>query len=70
MESLNILLRYEKYIPVLSEEEQAKLLDTPPTLIQLQDWDKRLSARNESINERFRRSYDKIIKQNKWKKTT
>lgn len=65
MESLNILLRYEKYIPVLSDEEQEGLLDQPPTLLQLQDWERRLaelSARTTTIEERFKRSYDKIIK--------
>lgn len=68
MESLNILLVYEKYIPVLSEEEQRKLLEERPTLIQLQDWNNRLSSYNKGIEERFNRSYDKIIKQkSKWK---
>lgn len=63
MESLNILLMYEKYIPVLSEEEQKRLLEERPTLIQLQDWNNRLSSYNKEIEERFKRSYDKIIKQ-------
>lgn len=62
MEYLDILLRYERYIPVLSEEEQIRLLDQQPTLAQLQDWEQRLESRTSKIEERFRRSFKKAIK--------
>lgn len=67
---INYLLRYEKYIPVLSEEEQKQLLDTAPSLVQLQDWEKRLRSRSAETEARFKRSYDKIIKKRLCRKTT
>lgn len=70
MKHLDILFRYEKYIPVLSEEEQKSLLDAAPSLVQLQDWEMRLRSRSAELDERFKRSYDKIIKQRKCRKTT
>lgn len=62
MEYLDILLRYERYIPVLSEEEQIRLLDQQPTLAQLQDWEQRLESRTSKMEERFKRSFLKTIK--------
>ena len=60
--SIDILLRYEKYIPVLSDEEQIMLLDQQPTLAKLQDWEKRLESRTTEMEERFKRSFKKAIK--------
>lgn len=57
------LISYEKYIPVLSDEEQIGLLDHQPTLAQLQDWEQRLESRTSKMEERFKRSYSKTIKQ-------
>lgn len=70
MIAIKTLLRYEKYIPVLSEEEQKNLLDAAPSLLQLQGWEKRLRSRSAELDERFKRSYDKIIKKSKCRKTT
>lgn len=60
--SINTLLRYEKYIPILSDEEQIRLLDQQPTLAQLQDWEQRLESRTTEMEERFKRSFKKAIK--------
>lgn len=62
MEYLDILLRYEKYIPVLSEDEQIRLLDQQPTLAQLQGWEQRLESRTTEMEDRFKRSFKKAIK--------
>lgn len=70
MARIDLLLRYEKYIPILTEGEQKSLLDTAPSLLQLQDWEKRLHSRSAETEERFKRSYDKIIKKGKCRKTT
>lgn len=59
--SIDTLLRYEKYIPVLSEEEQIRLLDQQPTLVQLQDWEQRLESRTTEMEDRFKRSFKKAI---------
>lgn len=60
--NIDFILRYERYIPVLSEEEQIRLLDQQPTLAQLQDWEQRLESRTSKMEERFKRSFLKTIK--------
>lgn len=60
--NIDFILRYEKYIPVLSEEEQIRLLDQQPTLAQLQDWEQRLESRTTEMEDRFKRSFQKTIK--------
>lgn len=68
--SIDLLLRYEKYIPVLTDEEQTRLLDQQPTLAQLQDWEKRLQSRSAETNDRFKQAYAKIKQgKSKWTKT-
>lgn len=67
---IDLLLRYEKYIPVLTDEEQIRLLDQQPTLVQLQDWEKRLQSRSAETNDRFKQAYEKIKQgKSKWTKT-
>lgn len=60
MGTLNNLLAYEEYLPVLTHSEVDGLLASRPTLAQLQDWSQRLSnhlARLESV---FSRAYKKL----------
>lgn len=67
---IDLLLRYEKYIPVLTDEEQIRLLDQQPTLVQLQDWEKRLQSRSAETDDRFKQAYSKIKQgKSKWTKT-
>ena len=59
MATLNNLIAYEEYLPVLTPSELDGLLAYRPTLAQLQDWSQRLNnhlARLESV---FSRAYQK-----------
>ena len=59
MGTLNNLLAYEEYLPVLTNSEVYGLLASRPSLAQLQDWSQRLNnhlARLESV---FSRAYQK-----------
>lgn len=59
MDTLNNLLAYEEYLPVLTPSEVDLLLASRPSLAQLQDWSQRLNnhlARLESV---FSRAYQK-----------
>lgn len=62
--NIDALLDYEKYIPVLTDEEQQQLLTTRPTLMQLQDWSKRLEKRTADMDDIFSRAYKKSIHNN------
>lgn len=53
---------YRKYLPVLSKDEQERLLEEAPTLLQLQDWAERLNNRTERIDEIFDRAYKRSIR--------
>lgn len=64
MECLN-LITFEKYIPVLTSEEQNKLLTARPTLAQLQDWNERLRIRTSDLEDIFGRAYNKQRKNGK-----
>ena len=60
MDTLNNLLAYEEYMPVLTNSEVDGLLASRPSLAQLQDWSQRLNnhlARLESV---FSRAYKKL----------
>lgn len=57
--NIDTLLRYEKYIPVLTEKEQDVLTSGNTTLAQLQDWQHRLDLRTARIDDIFRRAYNK-----------
>ena len=61
---LDTLLRFRKYIPVLTDEEQQQLLTTRPTLMQLQDWNKRMEKRTSDMDGIFSRAYKKAIHNN------
>lgn len=61
MLDIDILLAYEKYIPILSEAEQERLLTSRPTLMQLQEWNERLYRRTDDIERIFVRAYEKAI---------
>ena len=59
MATLNNLIAYEEYLPVLTPSEVDGLLASRPKLAQLQDWSQRLNnhlARLESV---FSRAYQK-----------
>lgn len=57
--NIDTLLRYEKYIPVLTEKEQDVFISGNPTLAQLQDWQHRLDLRTARIDCIFHRAYNK-----------
>ena len=60
MATLNNLIAYEEYLPVLTPSEVDGLMASRPTLAQLQDWSQRLNnhlARLESV---FSRAYKKL----------
>lgn len=60
MATLNNLLSYEKYLPVLTHSEVDLLLDSRPSLAQLQDWSKRLYNHRARLENVFSRAYQKI----------
>lgn len=60
MGTLNNLLAYEKYLPVLTHSEVDALLDSRPTLDQLQDWSQRLNNHRARMEQVFCRAYKKI----------
>lgn len=57
------VIRYERYISVLSNDEISELCHIRPTLAQLQDWDERLTERTEDIDTIFARAYNKQRKE-------
>ena len=60
MATLNNLIAYEKYLPVLTPSEVEGLLATRPTLDQLQDWSQRLNNHRARMEQVFCRAYKKI----------
>ena len=62
MATLNNLLAYEKYLPVLTPSEVDGLLASRPSLAQLQDWSKRLNNHRARMEQVFSRAYKKINK--------
>ena len=60
MDTLNNLLAYEKYLPVLTPSEVDLLLASRPSLAQLQDWSQRLNNHLERLENVFSRAYKKI----------
>ena len=60
MDTLNNLLAYEKYLPVLTPSEVDGLLASRPTLVQLQDWSQRLNKHRAKLESVFSRAYKKI----------
>lgn len=56
---IDYLLEYEKYLPVLTPSEVDLLLDSRPTLAQLQDWSQRLNNHRARLESVFSRAYQK-----------
>jgi hypothetical protein len=59
MGTLNNLLAYEEYLPVLTPSEVDLLLASRPTLAQLQDWAQRLNNHRARLENVFSRAYQK-----------
>lgn len=60
MDTLNNLLAYEEYLPVLTPSEVDLLLASRPSLAQLQDWSQRLNNHRARLENVFSRAYQKI----------
>ena len=60
MGTLNNLLAYEEYLPVLTNSEVYGLLDSRPSLAQWQDWSQRLNNHRARLESVFSRAYKKI----------
>lgn len=60
MATLNNLIAYEKYLPVLTPSEVDGLLAYRPSLAQLQDWSQRLNNHRARLENVFSRAYQKI----------
>ena len=60
MATLNNLIDYEEYLPVLTPSEVDGLLASRPTLSQLQDWSQRLNNHRARLENVFSRAYKKI----------
>ena len=60
MDTLNNLLAYEEYMPVLTNSEVDGLLASRPSLAQLQDWSQRLNKHRARLENVFSRAYKKI----------
>lgn len=59
MDTLNNLLAYEEYLPVLTPSEVDLLLASRPSLAQLQDWSQRLNNHRARLENVFSRAYQK-----------
>lgn len=59
MATLNNLIAYEEYLPVLTPSEVDLLLASRPTLAQLQDWSQRLNNHRARLESAFSRAYQK-----------
>ena len=70
MATLNNLLAYEKYIPVLTPAELEGLAVARPSLAVLQVWQKRLINHRARLDAVFGRAYEKINKKEEeiWKR--
>ena len=60
MATLNNLIAYEEYLPVLTPSEVDGLLASRPTLSQFQDWSQRLNNHRARLENVFSRAYKKI----------
>ena len=60
MATLNNLIAYEEYLPVLTPSEVDMLLASRPTLAQLKDWSQRLNNHRARLESVFSRAYKKI----------
>ena len=53
------LLYIERFLPIMSNEEQDALFAHAPTLTHLQNWQHRLDLRTARIDDIFHRAYNK-----------
>ena len=60
MATLNNLIAYEEYLPVLTPSEVDMLLASRPSLAQLQEWSQRLNNHRARLESVFSRAYKKI----------
>ena len=60
MGTLNKLLSYEEFLPVLTNSEVDLLLASRPSLAQLQDWSQRLNNNRARLESVFSRAYKKL----------
>ena len=60
MATLNNLINYEEYLPVLTPSEVDGLLASRPSLAQLQDWSQRLNNHRARMEQVFCRAYKKL----------
>ena len=60
MATLNNLIDYEEYLPVLTPSEVDGLLASRPTLSKLQDWSQRLNNHRARLENVFSRAYQKL----------
>lgn len=60
MATLNNLIAYEEYLPVLTPSEVDLLLASRPSLAQLQDWSQRLNNHRARLESVFSCAYKKI----------
>lgn len=58
------LLRYEQYVPVMTDEEQKELLSLHPSPSRVREWDKRLKGHSTGAGEMFRLAYERQKKNN------
>ena len=56
---IDVLARYEKYLPVLTEGEIAELMKQRPSLGTLQDWESKLNNHLARMEQVFRSAYKK-----------
>lgn len=59
MKYFSVLLAYEEFLPVLTPSEVEGLLDSRPSLAQLQDWSQRLNNHRARLDSVFSRAYQK-----------
>lgn len=59
MDTLNNLLKYERYLPALTEGEIAELMKHRPSLGTLQDWESRSNNHRARMEQVFRSAYQK-----------
>lgn len=57
--SIDNLLRYERYIPVMTDEEQEALLSSRPSAAKVKEWRKRQDKQASRIGDIFRRAYQR-----------
>ena len=56
---IDVLARYEKYLPVLTEGEIAELMKHHPSLGTLQDWESKLNNHRARMEQVFSSAYQK-----------